>query len=62
MSEKEMNLNPESEAEETVAEETAEAQEPVNEYKEKYEYEDVAAAARAHGLSYAEAEALVKGR
>ena len=30
--------------------------------KEKYEYEDVAAAARAHGLSYAEAEALVKGR
>ena len=39
MSEKEMNLNPESEAEETVAEETAEAQEPVNEYKEKYEHE-----------------------
>lgn len=29
--------------------------------KEKYEYEDVAAAARAHGLSYAEAEARVKG-
>ncbi|MBR2047687.1 MAG: nucleotide exchange factor GrpE [Oscillospiraceae bacterium] len=39
VSEKEMNLNPESEAEETVAEETAEAQEPVNEYKEKYEHE-----------------------
>ena len=30
--------------------------------KEKYEYEDVAAAAKANGLSYAEAEALVQGR
>jgi len=30
--------------------------------KEKYEYEDMAAAAKAHGLSYAEAEALVKRR
>lgn len=28
--------------------------------KEKYEYEDIAAAARAHGLSYAEAEAAVR--
>ena len=41
MSEKEKNMNQEAEieAEETPVEETAEAQEPVNEYKEKYERE-----------------------
>ena len=41
MSEKEKNMNQEAEieAEETPVEETAEAQEPVNEYKEKYEKE-----------------------
>ena len=37
MSENEKNLNPEAEAEQTPVEETVE--EPVNEYKEKYEHE-----------------------
>ena len=39
MSDTEKNLTPEEETVETPVEETAEAQEPVNEYKEKYEHE-----------------------
>ena len=38
MSENEKNLNPEAETEQTPVEETV-AEEPVNEYKEKYEHE-----------------------